>query len=221
MHSLKHPIALRGYVQRGSIDASVSEEDNLSTLLQCHSHDVSHLDDIIETLSRNSFLCFDAATYGCECRGGSASFFRWSLLSYSAILHRLSWSYFGLRQVCKPSRSNLTGKAFPPRCSTSFSTWTRLPGSQYRKRNPPPPAPRSLPPIAPFRRAAWSSLSISLLDIAESSAFFVSHSEFSSPANSVRLPVRRESFIWSVSSFIRSSASMTFNSLFSYDSICL
>src|SRR5437773_3702650 len=51
---------------------------------------------------------------------------------------------FRSRQVCKPSRSNRTGKALPPRRSTAFSTWTCLPGSQYRNRNPPPPAPRSL-----------------------------------------------------------------------------
>src|SRR5207302_9568291 len=89
-------------------------------------------------------------------------------------------SYFWLRQVCRAFRSDRTGKALPPRRSAAFSTWTCSPGSQYRNRNPPPPVPRSLPPIAPLSRAACRSLSTSSVEIAESSAFLVTHSEFSS-----------------------------------------
>src|SRR5438132_7973768 len=110
---------------------------------------VSHFYDIIHTILGESFLRLDTLPYGREGeRHFSLSLTGWPILERPT--SQPLWDhYFGLRQVCNPSTSNLTGKALAPRPSTAFSTWTCFPESQYRKRNPPPPAPSSLPPIAP------------------------------------------------------------------------
>src|SRR5712692_11442411 len=102
-------------------------------------------------------------------RSGESRALGWRGRFFRFLLHRLAESTSSLLPslltylltfTCTPRRSMRIGSSAPPAERTAISTRGRASGSITSTRQPPPPAPQTLPPRAPCRRAAAMMRSI-------------------------------------------------------------
>src|SRR5262249_34609110 len=92
-----------------------------------------------------------------------------------------------------PSKSNRNRTSSRP--SSLMTRRTRAPSSQRNIKNPPPPAPISLPPKVPFSLANWYQWSIRSLLINDDRPFFCSQWAFINSPNCFRSPFSSASLI--------------------------
>src|ERR1043166_7384266 len=76
-----------------------------------------------------------------------------------------------VRDTCRPVKSNWKGITRAPALPSASATANCLPDSAQKRRQPPPPAPQALPPMAPEDCAVSKRLSIWGLVTEGSSAF--------------------------------------------------
>src|SRR2546425_7581130 len=112
-------------------------------------------------------------------------------------------------QACIPSGVKAIGRISPSSCRSRSVTAGRQSNGQYKNMKPPPPAPLTLPPTAPSRRASSYISSMAGVVTASLVRFFACHSSCKISAKSESRPVSNASFASSVSAFIRSIASRT------------